>query len=497
NGNDTVRNVKFVVRNNLQEGANNQKLVTITSNGCSDTATKMLTVFASPFASFAVNDSTQCLDSNFFDFTNLSVISNGTMSYMWSFDDKTFSNRDITSYSFKKWAKYPVRLVAMSDKNCPDTAEKEVFVFPNPTAAFVYLNNCLEDTMWFFDKSGTDSGIIQQWYWDFKNGKTSTMQNPFTMYYDSGQKSVTLVSTNDFGCSHDTTRFFRIETHISAPELERATVTNDNQILIEWKQPHEGIPMLYHLEKSTDTLLWNEIIQTDNKTLQYIDPLVNPSHRSYFYRVRSTDSCRYTGNYSNYGKTILLKIDTTEQFPVLFWTPYELWKNGVESYELQVKSQYYKDISDNDDYQTVVAIPTSQIPHLKSEIIQSDSSTRLNSNYYCYRVVAYRHPDRLTSVSNIVCTPTPFRLFIPNAFTPNGDEVNEVFRPFGIFIRKYNLVIFNAWGEKIFESNDPETGWDGTFKGKPCPVGNYYYQINAEGTQGQRRLVSGTVLLMR
>lgn len=65
-----------------------------------------------------------------------------------------------------------------------------------------------------------------------------------------------------------------------------------------------------------------------------------------------------------------------------------------------------------------------------------------------------------TIIKTVIVEPD-FNLFVPNAFTPNGDGVNDVFLPKGRGIDQYSLSIYNRWGDKLFESNDPAKGWDG------------------------------------
>lgn len=73
-------------------------------------------------------------------------------------------------------------------------------------------------------------------------------------------------------------------------------------------------------------------------------------------------------------------------------------------------------------------------------------------------------------------------LAVPNAFTPNSDQLNPIFKPVGVkFNKDYTLSVFSRWGELIFESKNPEIGWDGTLLGKPCPVDIYVYQIILDG----------------
>jgi len=92
--------------------------------------------------------------------------------------------------------------------------------------------------------------------------------------------------------------------------------------------------------------------------------------------------------------------------------------------------------------------------------------------------------------------------YIPNAFTPNGDGLNDTFGaiPKYDYINKYHISIFNRWGQLIFETSDISTGWDGTYQGTPCLLGTYVYRIDYEEF-GQEpmdsKVVEGTVMLIK
>jgi gliding motility-associated-like protein len=72
-------------------------------------------------------------------------------------------------------------------------------------------------------------------------------------------------------------------------------------------------------------------------------------------------------------------------------------------------------------------------------------------------------------------------VYVPNSFTPNADGLNESFKPSTCAARKYNMRIFNRWGEELFESNDVNNGWDGRFEGRLVPEGAYIYEISGAG----------------
>jgi gliding motility-associated-like protein len=88
-------------------------------------------------------------------------------------------------------------------------------------------------------------------------------------------------------------------------------------------------------------------------------------------------------------------------------------------------------------------------------------------------------------------------LFFPNAFTPNQDGINDVFKPGGNGIVYYRLNIFNSWGQLIFVSNDVAYGWDGSFNGEPVQTGSYIYQCEVIGSSGRKNSYHGTVTLIR
>ena len=89
-------------------------------------------------------------------------------------------------------------------------------------------------------------------------------------------------------------------------------------------------------------------------------------------------------------------------------------------------------------------------------------------------------------------------LEFPNAFTPNGDGVNDVFLPSFRSLKNYELTIYNRWGKRIFTSTDPAEGWDGTENSKKAAAGTYYFVAKAEGYEkGVSFRRKGSVTLLR
>lgn len=89
-------------------------------------------------------------------------------------------------------------------------------------------------------------------------------------------------------------------------------------------------------------------------------------------------------------------------------------------------------------------------------------------------------------------------IFVPTAFTPNQDGLNDNIRPILAGIQRLEIFrIFNRYGQIIFESNEPESSWDGTFKGNPQGSGTFVYQVQAIDYEGKALRQSGTFVLIR
>jgi gliding motility-associated-like protein len=90
------------------------------------------------------------------------------------------------------------------------------------------------------------------------------------------------------------------------------------------------------------------------------------------------------------------------------------------------------------------------------------------------------------------------RLVMPNAFTPNNDRTNNLFRVKNPeYIKTFSMTVYNRWGQIIFQTTDPYKGWDGTYKNLPQPVGNYLWLISLTDFDGNKESAKGNVLLLR
>jgi gliding motility-associated-like protein len=88
--------------------------------------------------------------------------------------------------------------------------------------------------------------------------------------------------------------------------------------------------------------------------------------------------------------------------------------------------------------------------------------------------------------------------WVPNAFSPNGDGVNDLFRVAGLTYQQLlQFRVYNRFGQLLYSGTDPGGGWDGTYKGQPCELGTYYYFVELQYPDGKRRQSKGDVVLLR
>ena len=113
--------------------------------------------------------------------------------------------------------------------------------------------------------------------------------------------------------------------------------------------------------------------------------------------------------------------------------------------------------------------------------------------------IVYGEEYWATELTPFTCSIASSKLEMPNAFSPNGDGINDVYQAKTGWqsIVEFHAVIFNRWGQKLFEWDNPAGGWDGTHNGKPVKDGVYYCLVKARGADGIRYNIKRDVNLLR
>ena len=140
------------------------------------------------------------------------------------------------------------------------------------------------------------------------------------------------------------------------------------------------------------------------------------------------------------------------------------------------------------------------------ELISTDKTYQLldmKSGIHEIRIVRYDSACNTSyDKTEILDVPeSDMDLTMPNIFTPNGDGINDIFKPRGYypenFFSDYTLKVYNRWGAELFSSGEYKNGWNGNFTNKPMPDGVYYYLINYTDICGNSQSKSSFVHLNR
>ncbi len=134
------------------------------------------------------------------------------------------------------------------------------------------------------------------------------------------------------------------------------------------------------------------------------------------------------------------------------------------------------------------------------------NSASTNENTSCFFEDAGKYAVALTVKNTWGCWDTivksievlvDFNVYIPNAFTPNDDDLNDFFIPVLRGVKKFEINIYDRWGELVFRSNDAQYVWDGKLGGKPCPQGLYNYSLKLLDNTGHDKTYMGGITLYR
>jgi gliding motility-associated-like protein len=130
---------------------------------------------------------------------------------------------------------------------------------------------------------------------------------------------------------------------------------------------------------------------------------------------------------------------------------------------------------------------TAVNPIHKYEDVGSFSVMLIATSYYGCMDTAMRNYIHIVEKGDV---------YIPNSFTPNGDGINDFFKIYGKGITKVYFVIYDRWGEKVYDT-DNNTPWDGNFKGKPMNTAVFVYWATVEFETGKKGFFKGDITLLR
>ncbi|MEZ5007883.1 MAG: T9SS type B sorting domain-containing protein [Chitinophagales bacterium] len=125
------------------------------------------------------------------------------------------------------------------------------------------------------------------------------------------------------------------------------------------------------------------------------------------------------------------------------------------------------------------------------------SSVTSTPEYTLYYIVS-REDNGCIAYDTVYIEVNEPQVFVPTAFTPNGDKDNDIFQVIDKYINELIVLrVFNRWGEMLYQTNDINAGWDGSFKGEDQEIDTYIYDIEVIMYTGKTVKVHGFFLLLR
>ena len=448
NSTSTLQNPTHIYSTN---GSYTVTLTTTTNLGCTSTLTRTLIINSKPIVQFNTVTVSGCTPLNVV-FGDISSTATGS-TYNWSFGDNSISNVKSPTHIYTMNGSFTVKEVVIAPGGCSDSLIKTAYinVLSAITPSFTEANRCSNLSTLFKDNSVITAGTITTWNWDFGNGSSSSIQNPSFVYISPGKYTVKLTATSDQGCSNS----FSKEVVIDAKPIVNFKV---NQLA--GCVPETIIFSNLSIAPDSSTYSWSfgdgskGVAKDTNHTYSSVDSFTVK------YIVTSPQGCMDSLVKSKY---ISLKEAPKAAFTIETTTTFipDLSISFLNKSEGATK--YYWDFGDL-AYSGLVTPKHAYSDSGNYEICLTASSSEFCSAKIC---------DTITIISSK-------KLAIPSAFSPNGDNKNDVFKLLGGPCKELNFKIFNEWGNVVFESYSQEIGWDGTYKGDLQPIGTYNYTITGK-----------------
>lgn len=398
--------------------------------------------------------------------------------FFWTFnlgDTDTVITTWNATVPFPELGQYTGQLVLNPGSPCGDSANVAINILPGIEADFDFeYDTCVAGPVQFQDLSEAEDGDISNWNWDFGEGTGSSNPSPTYIYKEAGNQPVKLRVTGTGGCQDSILKLV----------------------------PYFPVPALILVSPSAfDGCVPGNIVFTN------LSEPVNSDYEIFW----------------DFGDG-----NTSSEFsPSHTYT-----KEGTYSIALDIISPIgcQTDTVFN-DLITIEPGPISDFDYVPGEldnfnsIVQfSDQSTRADRWYYDFGNGAYStqqnpiyefrdtgiqevrlivtHPKgcRDTSIQFLDVVPK-VTFFMPNAFSPNEDGVNDLFMGRGYLegYSNFEMTIWNRWGEEIFRTTDPSEAWNGRKNntGRPVQQEVYYYLVRFTGPRGQQTELRGPATLIR
>jgi gliding motility-associated-like protein len=284
-------------------------------------------------------------------------------------------------------------------------------------------------------------------------------------------------------------------------KLITVSVTDKKYLKVIWPKSQEKDFARYIVYKtSASNKKYTEILTFTNiNDTGFVDKDVDVNSYSYCYHVVMKDTCDNYGPAGLEACSILLSGKAAAFSNTISWSPYNYWESGTANYEIVAQGN---------------ATPFSRSAKLSPVMVKyTDRELDHASGFFSYYVVArQKGADQVTGIPGN--PPPPFfnaesysneiqlvqrpLVHIPNAFTPNQDQLNDIWDIRDMYVKDFHLTVYDKWGKLIFETTDKAYKWTGEGnKGAVIPSDVYIYQLHYTGYDNSAYTTKGNVTILR
>jgi gliding motility-associated-like protein len=356
-----------------------------------------------------------------------------------------------TIYTYPDTGTYTVQLIAGLGELCPDTSYATIKVYPELQANFNTINSCVGVAVSFYSTAIDSFSSLSAWQWSFGDGNYSNVINPTHTYIAAGIYPISLVVTNSLGCT---------DTFLNTLEIENPQFANaglDVEACLNDTITLTG--------SGGGTYNWSGISTTPN---QASTDVVATSSISYTLTTDGLNGCAEDTDIVTITIDTSFVIDAGDDQSIMQGSTVTLMSSTFASTYQWLPLGYYTS-----------TISVSPITTTTYTLIGTNAKGCIDTDYVRVEVAE------------------PF-ILIANAFSPDGDNLNDELIPIYNGIEQLiSYKIFNRWGEKVFESNDLNQGWNGKYNGILQPLGTYVFSIEGRSYSGISVLKNGNVTLVK
>jgi len=439
-------------------------------HGCSDSLKQLQRVYPRPEADFVA---AAVCEGQAVEFINLSSGPPATLTYQWNFGDGLYSQQPAPRHIYDTKGQYEVQLVVKNEGNCRDTLLKPLRVYATPMVDFHFSPGCMGDTATFFNQSVVESPFpedsLMAYSWWFGDGEVSSERHPAHLYHDGEPYQVKLEATSTQGCKGTAEKTYQALPAPPPPQLYGDTVCAGNQAVLN-ARPELDSQQVYWYDRPAGG---NELGQGP----AYLTPPLQGG-RQYYAEARTPAGCtsRRAAIHALVYPLPSLRIVLSDS---LLDLPDAVLQAGISA--PQGLSQVRWDFGDGGSSQQLPAVHTYQRPGKYR--IRFTAQDEYGCPIQLYRLLEVRKP---------------VQLWIPSAFSPNGDGINDYWFVSHQLIRQLEVRLYNRWGKLVFFSADPGFRWNGKGPdGKDLQEGVYMYVLSTVDTDGLPRQYSGSLTLLR